>query len=351
MVRRAAVYISALALTIYLFFMYDDTVIPGILVLELLYPAAAFLYLQYISGKLLAGINYAPAMGEKNQPFEVGILAENSLRMTSIRLDICMSSRNNFAGRNSRKILSAMIDSGKKKTVKYVVQSQYCGNVEICMEYIKIYDLAGIFYKKINTGEKKQIGIMPRFTLLPLEVTRRTREFITDSDEHSIEKSGDDPSEIYQIREYRDGDSVHDIHWKLSAKEDRLMVKEHALPLGCAVLIWVDFSTRDRTGSICDKIIEQAASLSLSLIQEKCIHMAAWFEEKNQRIVKRKIDSEEEVYALVWRLLVLEPYEDRETTRIFYEDAFRGEQFSSTVTVSGDKPIMVNGQVQELLQV
>ena len=351
MVKRAAGYISILALTVYLFIMYDDAVIPGILVLELLYPAMAFLYLQYISGKLSPDISYAPAMGEKNEPLEVEICVENSLRITSVRLDICMSARNNFADKNNRKRLSAMIDSGKKKTVRYVVQPSYCGNMEICMEYVKIYDLSGIFYKKISISQKRYIGIMPRFSLMPLEVTRRTREFITDSDEHSIEKSGDDPSEIYQIREYRDRDSVHNIHWKLSAKEDRLMVKEHALPLGCAVLMWVDFSTRDRTGSVCDKIIEQAASLSLSLIQEKCIHMAAWFEEKNQRVVKRKIDSEEEVYALVWRLLVLEPYDNSETVGIFYEDAFRGEQFSSIVTVRGDKPLMVNGQVQELLQV
>ena len=48
---------------------------------------------------------------------------------------------------------------------------------------------------------------------------------------------GDDPSEIYQVREYRERDSLKDIHWKLSAREEELMVKERGFPLGCVVLI------------------------------------------------------------------------------------------------------------------
>lgn len=34
------------------------------------------------------------------------------------------------------------------------------------------------------------------------------------------------PPEVSEIREYRPGDRMHNIHWKLSAKRDEIMVYE-----------------------------------------------------------------------------------------------------------------------------
>ena len=37
-----------------------------------------------------------------------------------------------------------------------------------------------------------------------------------ESDSYSTIKGGDDPSEVFAIREYREGDRLQRIHWKLS---------------------------------------------------------------------------------------------------------------------------------------
>ena len=79
--------------------------------------------------------------------------------------------------------------------------------------------------------KKARIKIMPDFELMPLEITRRTREFQADAQEFSQQRRGDDPPEIYQVREYRERDSLKDIHWKLSAREEELMVKRGDFPL------------------------------------------------------------------------------------------------------------------------
>ena len=84
------------------------------------------------------------------------------------------------------------------------------------------------------------VGILPECHLIPVEITRKTREFIAESDEYFDRENGDDPSEVYQIREYRDMDSLRDVHWKMSAKAEELLVKEHGKPKGCVVLIWLN---------------------------------------------------------------------------------------------------------------
>ena len=65
-----------------------------------------------------------------------------------------------------------------------------------------------------------------------------------DSDSYSQERPGADLTETFQIREYVPGDSMRQIHWKLSGKFDRLIVRDPALPITRNVLVFWE-----RTGS------------------------------------------------------------------------------------------------------
>ena len=98
------------------------------------------------------------------------------------------------------------------------------------------------------------------------------------------------------------------------------------------------------------RLLEQAASLSITLLEEKCIHMAAWFEEKSGRVIKWRVSTAEEVYEWIWRLLSTEPFQNEELEKTCYEEAFRGVNFSSIVVLNADGTLTVNGGTQELLQ-
>lgn len=41
------------------------------------------------------------------------------------------------------------------------------------------------------------------------------------------------------------------------------------------------------------KMLKTAASLSITLVEEKCIHLAAWYEEDTEQIVTVKVKDEE----------------------------------------------------------
>ena len=46
-----------------------------------------------------------------------------------------------------------------------------------------------------------------------------------ESDRSADSRRGNDPGEVRAIREYVPGDPVRNIHWKLSEKTDKLLVK------------------------------------------------------------------------------------------------------------------------------
>ena len=258
--------------------------------------------------------------------------------------------RNRISGRKIKRRYQGILPPGREETFWCESESDFCGNMEIELESVRICDLLGIFYIKRAVHSRASVKIMPEFRLMPLEITRAAREFRTDSDEYSGEKRGDDPSELFQVREYRVQDSIRDIHWKLSAKEEELMVKEHALPLGCAVLVWIDLSEKETSASGFSKLLETAASLSVTLAEQKCIHLAAWYEEKNERIGMKRVKDEKTAWELVWQLTEQEPYRDPVRKQVCFEDTFRGHEFASTVTIDGQGVLRKNGQIPELLR-
>ncbi|WP_334160254.1 DUF58 domain-containing protein [Muricomes intestini] len=347
--KRIAVYILFALTTGYLFVMYDTSVLSVALVLEFLYPLASAIYLHLVCRSLTAELGSLPETGEKNQKMRIGLWIRNKSLVWNGKYELLLQIGLQGKTRQAKKRVSGMAEAHSNQETFFYFTSSYCGRVEISLKKMKVYDLPGFFYRTIPLAEKKTIGILPKLELMPLEITRRTREFPADADEHAAERSGDDPAEIYQVREYRALDSAHDIHWKLSAKEDRFMVKEYGFPLGCTVLLWLDLSKENQSSTGLDQMLERAACLSFTLVLEKCIHMAAWFDEKNERVIKRKIDSEEAVYEFIYHMLDMEPYGSRDIMKVYYEHAFWGDHFSSIVVIDGAGKIRVNGEEQDVL--
>ena len=377
MIVRIISYLLAVLFSLYLFFMYDGHIWTGLLILEIFYPFCSFLFLWNAGRNISIQFGRFPAMAERGKRFSGTLVLKNRSKIWSIKYRIRTQVKNHFSKKSVRALrknrsaaqtrLAAKHVSNKQKRIslKYApaelapleeekleveLESQYAGTIEYRLDPLILYDMLGIFCKTLSLQQHRTVGIMPPFELMPLEITRRTREFLADADEYSTEKHGDDPSEIYQIREYRPPDSIHSIHWKLSAKEDNLMVKEHGFPMGCVVLLWIRLPLTDTDSARFNRLLEQAASLSITLLEEKCIHMAAWFEEKSGQVVKWRVNTAEAVYEWIWRLLSTEPFQNEKLEKTCYEDAFRGESFSSIVILNADGTLTVNGETQELLQ-
>lgn len=351
MIRRTAGYLAVLLVTAYLFFMYDNTVLSGMLVLCLFYPVLSAAGLIPAGRKAVPDLHRVPSVGEKGKQVKAGIFVKNTSHYKSLRYEALLSIKSRGGKRPGKKRLRGILAPDGQETVWCIFEAQYSGIVEICLESIKIYDFLGIFYRKVKWNKKAQVKIMPEFRLMPLEITRKTREFQAEAEEYSQQRRGDDPAEIYQIRAYTERDSLKDIHWKLSAREEELMVKERSFPLGCVVLIYIDYRSEEQSEEGFSHLLETVASLSITLAEEKCIHMVAWYEEKNERIVRWRISDGESTYNMIWNLMEMEPCRDEEKAAVCYDDTFRGQEFSSVITVDGKGKMRKDGETFEFLRV
>lgn len=357
MMKRVCIYAAVFCLTLYCFFLYEDEILSGLLAAEIIYFVFSSAELLILRKKISLSFGRILPIAEKNQEVTAYVTVKNESTMPGVHFRIKIRLLNQFSGETGGCVLRGSVEKKGQTTTQFTFRASGCGNMIVEARELHLYDAFHILKIKRRTNLRQKVGILPECHILPLEITRRTREFIADAEEYSDHESGDDPSEIYQIREYREKDSVHDIHWKLSAKASELLVKEHGRPMGCVVLIWLDLEQkgerlknrrvlpkqRQKRARTPAYVLEAAASLSLSLLEEKCVHMAAWYEKENQRIVKKRVSREEHVYELMHRLLFTESYEGAEAAESLREEAFKGESFSSTVEFDMEGRISVNG--------
>ncbi|XCP84172.1 DUF58 domain-containing protein [Roseburia hominis] len=331
MIKRIVSYIAVVLLTLYCFFLYDDRILGMLLVAEFLYPILGAGFLLFARKGIKVRLGTILAVAEKGQKIPVPVRIENGSRIPAVHFRLRMRIENTFTGEIKTCSVKGCALRGRKTEVKMHTQSDQCGNLRIVLEAVELYDLLHIFLTRKRCKEVSQVGILPECHLVPVEVSRRTREFLADAEEYSDREKGDDPSEIYQIREYKEKDALHDVHWKLSAKSEELLVKEHGKPLGPVVLLYLNLNRefaqkgdrrRNREKGWPSEVLEAVASLSLSLLEEKCVHMAAWYEEANGRVVKVKVSREEHVYELANRLLYASPYRGGEQAEARWAEAF-----------------------------
>ncbi|MBR3277498.1 MAG: DUF58 domain-containing protein [Lachnospiraceae bacterium] len=114
--------------------------------------------------------------------------------------------------------LSIMInDNG---VTKVPVETSHCGAYSYRLTRIEIYDLFGFFHANKNINKDNEYLVRP-VPSMP-EVMPDMYGFKA----RNLRKAKQPYTEIYDIREYQTGDPVRSIHWKMSAKKDKLMVKE-----------------------------------------------------------------------------------------------------------------------------
>ena len=86
-----------------------------------------------------------------------------------------------------------------------------------------------------------------------------------ETDDYSKTSKGDDPSEIFDIHEYHDGDKINRIHWKLTAKQDKTMVKDYSLPISNSIVLMADLQS-EYNRKIMEGIIRQANILNYDVM-------------------------------------------------------------------------------------
>lgn len=183
----------------------------------------------------------------------------------------------------------------------------HSGCLTIDMTNSYMYDPMKLFKFRLSNIKEHVLDIMPILVNPDYYGMYTSSDSIIDAKEYSKTRKGEDGSEIFDIRGYVHGDSLNRVHWKLSAKEDTLMVKELSQPVNhnhCIVIDVVN-ANNDIERSYIDGVYELAYALgNIACLKEKHFQLAFYKMQQNDLVFLEIFNIDELSEAM--RLLIRE---------------------------------------------
>lgn len=330
---------------LYIAALYENIPIVAISGTQAFLMALSFFYILYEKKRIQVMLDLPPVMADQGEPVHIRLQAkrrEGSGRMAThtmcgthgiIKAQVAVVRKGLPTGK-TRKWLRM---EGGSDTADCFLSIAEPGSYEIQLRRVRFYDLTGLFYLEQRAAAQREgawLGVLPRIYPMGISLSEAVRGFVGEAEIYDSARSGTDASETFKLRPFRDGDELRSIHWKLSAKEGELIVRENSMPRGCPVAVLVEPAAAGKEAAL-----QCVASLSFCLMDRECAHYVVWYSDDLQDIVRARVDNEESYYEALLQLLREGGSRGKRDIGERYQEKYKGEPLLHRIFV-GDGPCL-----------
>ena len=299
----------------------------------------SFVFLLYLRGKVKMRLVIPAKVADRAQGFtmRLEVLNKAFLPLGKIKVFVRYGERT-IDKKEKMTICPEDVPRGESVELRRLSISE-AGYYEFQIKKFRVYDPVGLFYLTKRGKSIAHAMILPELCEVPVRIGGGVKLFYGESMEYDDDQPGMDPSEIFDVREFRDGDKLQRIHWKLSARMDDLMVKEDSMPKACAIVLFFPEGCIYENGGL-----DYLASLSYTLMDAKCAHYVAWQSQSRSDVVRMRVQDEESFYEAITTYMqdVSVKLVDGGLER--YDEKYKGERYLHSVLVDGEGTLWLDGE-------
>ena len=293
MLKRRIACILLIISALILYFFDNESVTLALLLAIIVMPAVSVGLLA------LSGRNFRISMKRTTQPDEnpvVRVTTENPdfIPLAAVEAEVvCTNLRTGEAD-------SYMIRSTPRpkstQTVDLEILPKNAGRYEIEVSSAVLTDPLQLSSRQVACSDREYITIMPE--IFDMHVSYASDAAMLESDRSADSHRGNDPGEVRAIREYVPGDPVRNIHWKLSEKADKLLVKELGNPITDQFLVILDTAHEvSQIPAALETVASVFASLAETIRRDSSGLSIGWTDPETGRAVIRKITEADDLTA------------------------------------------------------
>lgn len=324
-------YVLFLTLFVYLFFVFQSYTVLYIDVFLVLFPIISVLLGRYAVNRLDIKVTGIKEAINSNEEFVITFTIKNPTWIPIVDANIMCSYFNNFFECSENLILSVPIYSHGTQVVKLPVKSDYCGIVDVNISQVNVWDMLHVWHAACKVNICNSIVLYPHVNH-GIEIDPNIYVCGSDDSEET-HKKGNDFSDISDVREYIPGDSLKDIHWKLSVKKEALMVKEHVTMSSKQIAILIELF---EDGSyVIDSIMKLSYSVCYNLASSNMPFTIYWWSENSKQIKEKIILNVEDVNICFRELFYEKTY--KEVDKAYYEFSNIENYIESIICITNHK--------------
>lgn len=346
---KKIVYLLLLAVLFFLSVMFRYETTRFLLIFFLILPVVLAAMLQFMAYGVRICLRLKKDQIQKGETWTAVASVDNPgrLSLSIVRLELEYEEL-----QTGKKRIFLVRGKSKGKSVTDILcsmEEHFSGKIRISLKNAKIFDYMGLFSKKLPVEGQGEIMVFPPLNLTAVTQKPRSYYEAMDALEYDDFKPGSDVSEIFQIREYQKGDHLQRVHWKLSAREDNLLVKDYSYPLGYRAGVYLDFymqkTDRSTRGQI-DGMVELAMALSFSMAMAGCPHYLFWC--NGEGVMRRLgVRQEEDLYEAMEAVLAIPVISESFDSKEVYRRQYGEEPPRVHIVVNGKLEVWKDGNLLE----
>jgi len=213
----------------------------------------------------------------------------NFLPLPRCRFRLTVTSK--MTGRET--VLPQVVPNGGRWYIS--LDTTHCGTVICRVDKGRVYDYLGLFWLPLRQPEVVSCMIYP-IPAQPKPLPNLSHFLVR----RRKPKPGGGFSEEHEMRDYHPGDRLRDIHWKLSVKTDRTIVREAQEPIRERTLLTFDLKG---TPEQIDLTLARLCWMSDWLSRHETPHQIIWIDPTDCQLAMETIESEAQLLQLLPRLL------------------------------------------------
>lgn len=285
-------YLLFVAAALLFYVMFTGWLAGYVLALVILVPVMSLLL--SLPGILGLRVSLRPdAGGRRGQPVKLALLARNRARLPVGRVAARFVFENRLTGERAKEAVHFPLGCGDEALGR-LFAAPNCGVVECRAQFLRAYDLLGLFPVPLRPVPTVSMLVRPDPSgRPPLGMAQDALG------ENTIRQEKGVSLEDYSVRDYREGDTLRSVHWKLSSKLEQLVVRQAEGGQQADLLLLFDcWGTPERL----NLLLERLAACSAYLQGYGRGHDLCWHGSGANELCREHVESPADFERFLWRV-------------------------------------------------
>lgn len=270
-------------------------------------PVFSYVVAKQVFGMLQVQVLIPVAFIEEKHEIPVQFIVKNSTIFPMPGLHFIFRVENQFYSNQEIQDMALPIYAGQQQ-YDWSVTSVYAGRICLKGEELRMQDYLGLFLFHREQKTESIVTVIPHKSRV---IMNWVDSSIQEGEEQELDtvNSVEDVTQVKEIREYKPGDRLQRIHWKLSTKQEELYVKEYEREYNRTLTLLVELKQDSDEVGFLNEIITAFYSTACRLLEEEIRFQVQWFDCAGNRFQTERVEEEDGLLDVLQQMFMMQAYD------------------------------------------
>lgn len=302
--RVKLLYLSITGISYLFFLLYLPTFSAYLLALILILPILLFLAVHWTGLRLTYEVRLPQSPATLQEPFSAVLLLRNRTWLPIGRVKMVVHISHLTLSQETETTYHTAVSAKGTAKITLPIVPEHSGQMVLEIRRVRIFDCIRLFSHGKRKTASAKIAVLPQIPVPPSPAEL----YLFDEKNNNPVQPTESPEDFLGIRDYRAGDRMRAIHWKLSSRLPEPVVVEYGVPVQTPVVIGMVFAfapNRPAFGNRLDAMLEAILAFSAAVCQEE--HTMAFLLYRSGETVVHTITSPQMLLPILISLFETEP--------------------------------------------